>query len=354
MRAYVPFYLAINYIMFAFAASLGVLQAAAVSSGDRRLAAFVALDHPRASLAVAAAWIAGVYAIFWFRAPELLTPGPAGAELTELFGLSALLALGVTRLLAWLRSNSRFQILRLRSGQVSNFKSQISDFRWQISHSNVPLPTLHVPRSTLHLSLFAFYFLLSTLVGLYDLPLFRMLNGLAGHSAALDSIIRFFMNDYIVPTALVLTLLGLWFAGRSSERAANQSAVLRALIAFALASVALKLINDVYFRPRPFTNYDVTLLFYHPSDSSFPSNAATVGFSLGTGIWLRRKRWGVWMLALAAAMTVARVCGGVHFPLDIVAGAWLGGLAAWGINRVAWLDRPIGRVVQIAQRMTLA
>jgi undecaprenyl-diphosphatase len=343
MRAYVPFYLAINYIVFAFAASLGMLQAAAVSSGDRRLAVLAWPDHPRASLAIAGLWIAGVYAIFWFRAPELLTPGPAGAELTEMFGLSALLALGVTRLLAWLRSNFKFQI--------SNFKFQGHDFQPSpLQASNMRHP-IRNRQYAIYISL---YILLSIIIGLFDLPLFQMLNGLAGHTAAFDSTIQFFMNDYIVPTALVLTLLGLWFAGKPSERATNQSVVLRALLAFALASVVLKLINEVYFRPRPFTDYKVTLLFYHPSDSSFPSNAATVGFSLGTGIWLRRKKWGAWMLALAAAMAVARVCGGVHFPLDIVAGAWLGGLSAWVVNRIVWLDGPIERVIQLAQRLTLA
>ena len=68
---------------------------------------------------------------------------------------------------------------------------------------------------------------------------------------------------------------------------------LRSLAALALASIMLKLLNEVYFRPRPFTFDDsVRLLFYHPSDSSLPSNAATVCFALSIAVWLRQKRWG--------------------------------------------------------------
>jgi hypothetical protein len=104
LRAYVPFYLVVNYALFATAAALGVLQAAAVASGDDKLAAFVPPSRPRLGLAVAAAWTLGAYAAFWLLAPELLTPGPAGSELTALFGLSTLLALGLARLAAWLRA----------------------------------------------------------------------------------------------------------------------------------------------------------------------------------------------------------------------------------------------------------
>jgi undecaprenyl-diphosphatase len=126
------------------------------------------------------------------------------------------------------------------------------------------------------------------------------------------------------------------------------------LLSLALASIALKLINEVYFRPRPFTFDDsVRLLFYHPSDSSMPSNAATVCFALAVPVWLRNNRWGWVMLALGAGMTLARIVGGVHYPADVVAGAWLGGLAACLVNRVAWLGRPLNATTHLARRMGL-
>jgi undecaprenyl-diphosphatase len=171
----------------------------------------------------------------------------------------------------------------------------------------------------------------------------------------MDVPVQFLMNDYIVPTALVLALLALWFAGRDNdERLDFQRTVLRALVVLALASIVLKLINEVYFRPRPFTFDDgVRLLFYHPSDSSMPSNAATVCFSLSITVWLRQRRWGAAMLALGAGMTLSRVIGGVHYPADIVAGAWLGSVSAWVVNRVVWLDRPLDTLADLTRRMRL-
>jgi undecaprenyl-diphosphatase len=138
------------------------------------------------------------------------------------------------------------------------------------------------------------------------------------------------------------------------ERASFQRTVLRALVALALASIMLKLINQVYFRPRPFTFDDsVRLLYYHPSDSSMPSNAATVGFALAVAVWLRQRHWGMAMLALATGMTFARIVGGVHYPADVVVGAWLGGLWAWLVNRSIWLDRPLDAVIGLISRMGL-
>ena len=133
-----------------------------------------------------------------------------------------------------------------------------------------------------------------------------------------------------------------------------QRTVLRALVALALASITLKLINEVYFRPRPFTFDDsVRLLFYHPSDSTMPSNAATVSFALAVAVWLRQRRWGAAMLALSVGMTFARIVGGVHYPADVVVGAWLGGISAWLVNRAMWLDRLLDRVTGLAQRIRL-
>jgi undecaprenyl-diphosphatase len=122
----------------------------------------------------------------------------------------------------------------------------------------------------------------------------------------------------------------------------------------ALASITLKLVNEIYFRPRPFAFDDgVRLLFYHPSDSSLPSNAATVCFSLAFAVWLRQRQPGGIMLALATGLIVARVIGGVHYPADVVAGVWLGGVWAWLVNRAAWLNRPLDVLIGLARRVGL-
>ena len=273
--------------------------------------------------------IAGAFLGYYALAPELLTPGPAGGEMTFLFGGAALLAVVVTRLI------------------------------WGLGGAQVSARPARMERSAIHAPQSSFLWILilgiSLVVVILDLPLFHALNGLALRTPLIDVPVQFLMNDYIVPTALVSALLALWFAGRDDdERRDLQLTVLRAFVALALASVVLKLVNEIYFRPRPFTFDDsVRLLFYHPSDSSMPSNAATVCFALSIAVWLRQREWGVVMLTLGVGMTLARVVGGVHYPADIVAGAWLGGASAWLVNRMAWLDDPLAAMTGIVHRLRL-
>jgi len=324
IRAYIPWYLVRNYWLFAFIACLGALQLAAARRAEPA--------HGSARYAIASAILAGAFLGYYALAPELLTPGPAGGELMFLFSGAALLAVIVTRLV---------------------FPSQVLTAKMQrtpsLSGSTVAPHVSQFKR--LRFEIWYLIFGLSLVVIFFDVPLFHVLNGLALRTPLVDVPVQFLMNDYVVPTALVLTLLALWFAGRDAvEQASFRRTVLRALVALALASITLKLINEVYFRPRPFTFDDsVRLLFYHPSDSTMPSNAATVGFALAMAVWLRQKHWGAAMLALSVGMTFARIVGGVHYPADVVVGAWLGGMWAWLVNRMMWLDRPLDRVIGLAQ-----
>ena len=80
-----------------------------------------------------------------------------------------------------------------------------------------------------------------------------------------------------------------------------------------------------FFYPvlRPFVSLGFTPLF---SESGFalPSGHATIFFGLATVMFYINKKWGVWYFVLATLMGVARVFTGVHWPLDILAGALVG------------------------------
>ena len=189
-----------------------------------------------------------------------------------------------------------------------------------------------------------------------DFWLFQMINGLAGRIPALDGLMRLLVNDYFPTTAMSLFLVALWFEGRTqSQRERNQRAVLQALIAMFMANVLLKLCNLVYFRPRPFAGHEVNLLFYRPSDSSFPSNPATVGFSLATAVWLSNPRAGAVLLCLATSWAVARIYCGVHYPSDVIAGALLGASCAYFVVRKARFLNPLWTlIIKAGRRLYLA
>jgi len=189
-----------------------------------------------------------------------------------------------------------------------------------------------------------------------DWAFFQILNDLAGKSPVLDVLIRLLMNDYLIPTALILFLLGLWFSGSSQqERERNQLAAPSAIVAMFAGNLFIKLLNVLFYRPRPFATHTIHLLFYRPSDSSFPSNATAVGFSMATAVWLHNRRAGAVMYVLASLLGLSRIIGGVHYPSDVLAGALVGIAAAHVVvRRLPIVQRLFLAVVRFLRGWVLA
>jgi len=190
----------------------------------------------------------------------------------------------------------------------------------------------------------------------FDFQLFRLINNLAGRNALLDGLARLLVNEYFLTTIMSLILVAFWFEGQDqNQRERNQRAILRAVMALFVANIILKLCNLVYFRPRPFVGHEVNLLFYRPTDSSFPSNPATVGFTVATAVWLTNRGLGALLLVLATLFGLSRIYCGVHYPSDIVAGALLGALSAYLVVRKGgFIDPVIRLIIRTGRRLYLA
>ena len=106
-------------------------------------------------------------------------------------------------------------------------------------------------------------------------------------------------------------------------------AITAAFLAGDAASGAIKQAVD---RPRPPLDDParVDAVIALPSSASFPSGHATTAFAAATAaaVLMPRLRWP--FLALAALVALSRVYLGVHFVLDILAGALLGTLIGLG------------------------
>ena len=89
--------------------------------------------------------------------------------------------------------------------------------------------------------------------------------------------------------------------------------------------VFVEIIRLFYYNPRPFLVLSgVAQLVNHETTSSFPSGHATFYFALAMGVFLYNKKIGHVYIALAGLISFARIFVGVHWPLDILAGAGLG------------------------------
>jgi undecaprenyl-diphosphatase len=106
------------------------------------------------------------------------------------------------------------------------------------------------------------------------------------------------------------------------------------VIAIAAATVSgllAQALKAVVERPRPpIVLAHVDALVSLPPDSSFPSGHAATSFACAVCLaWAWRSRIArVLLLSLATAIAFSRLYLGVHYPLDVVAGAALGTASA--------------------------
>ena len=115
------------------------------------------------------------------------------------------------------------------------------------------------------------------------------------------------------------------------RRPAIAGSVLVAVAAADLLAVTLKLLIP---RARP----HVVALVALPHDHSFPSGHAATGFAGATVIGAVVPRARVPLFVLAALVAWSRVYVGVHYPLDVAAGALLGVAVGLGVLRAPrWL-----------------
>ncbi|MBI5466472.1 MAG: phosphatase PAP2 family protein [Candidatus Kerfeldbacteria bacterium] len=152
-----------------------------------------------------------------------------------------------------------------------------------------------------------------------DVYLFHLLNNLSSHWP-LVGVVGVFTAEVVVWLLLAWYLVAfIW---------ARHQDILELLVS-AVGAGALYLTNSVvslwWFRPRPFaTEATFNLLVGKPLiDKSFPSEHAALAFFLAYLLVRHRRSWW-WAYLVAAAVALGRVVVGVHYPLDVLAGAVIG------------------------------
>ena len=163
-----------------------------------------------------------------------------------------------------------------------------------------------------------------------DFYLFNQINQFAGRWAWLDYF-GMFCAEYLGYVLLFVLILSLAISFKKYWRMVIEATIAAFLTRFVLTAT----IWWLWFRPRPFLALNfVPLINQKASDSSFPSGHASFYFALSTIVYYYNKKIGVLFYIASLLIVLARVFVGVHWPSDILAGAVLGILMGWVLNRI--------------------
>lgn len=165
----------------------------------------------------------------------------------------------------------------------------------------------------------------------YDLAVFNFLHDFAGQSSLINWLIIFF-GKYLAYLLVALAVGVLWSENSWRHRAYKFALIVLAVILS--RGIIAEAIQFFFFRARPFVELNLAPVFNHGNVASFPSGHASIFFALAFAVLLFDKKWGSVFLLGAFLMGIGRVAAGVHWPVDILAGALVGIFSALLVNRL--------------------
>ena len=159
----------------------------------------------------------------------------------------------------------------------------------------------------------------------FDLPVFNFFHSLSGKFWLIDWIWIFFAE--YVPYFLVFAAAYLIFQERGRKRIYYFA--LMSLPVILSRGVITEIIRFFYKRERPFSSLDFSPLVSADAFDSFPSGHAAFFFALALSVYFLNRKAGRWFFAFVCLMALARICAGIHWPLDVLFGAVIGLLSAF-------------------------
>ena len=155
--------------------------------------------------------------------------------------------------------------------------------------------------------------------------LFLWLNATAASPIWVVPFARFVTVDF--PEWMLVGLIAAFVVGDARV----QRCVLRVGLAMLAAWIFAKLGQHFFPMPRPFSTGLGTAWTVHADTAGFPSTHASVAFAFALAVAACTQRWlsAVAVVVVACLVAWSRVNLGLHFPLDVLAGAAIGGASAW-------------------------
>ena len=166
---------------------------------------------------------------------------------------------------------------------------------------------------------------------------FQLIHGLSGKWWLLDWLGIFlasYLNYFLILIAVFLLIK------EKNSRQRIYFFCLTGLSVILARGVFTEIIRFFYYRPRPFLALQFqSLLGNSDVAGSFPSGHATAYFALALAVFYINRKLGWWFLGAAFLVGLGRIFVGVHWPLDILAGAVIGLGSAFLVRK--FLPKPI-------------
>lgn len=163
--------------------------------------------------------------------------------------------------------------------------------------------------------------------------LFNLFNGSEKSPQYLQ--ILAFISANAAPLFAMVIVAMYWVLAR--DRNGPTGVVAHAVIAATLGLAINQMIGWLWFHPRPFMIGMGHQLIAHAADSSFPSDHATLLFSMAVAFAFHKSAriWAALLLGIGLLCAWARVFAGVHFPMDMAGSLLVASIAALPAGPIA-------------------
>ena len=175
----------------------------------------------------------------------------------------------------------------------------------------------------------------------FDLTIISFLNGFARQSWTFDAFMVFLSGNKLFKGGVLIAVLWSMWVSFDKDRVKRHDLILCTPLSCFLALLTARILAlTLPFRSRPLHTSELGFLVPYEMRpraletwSSFPSDHATLFFSLAAAIFFMSRAMGVLAFTYVfGVIALPRIYLGLHFPTDIIAAALIGVAITYGIT----------------------